>query len=121
VREEPAVDFRLLSDWRDMERLKIGFRVGARTLTDPLMSDACGPVFPTSYSPRVAKLAGPGFVNVVQRGLFGAMLDFAGPMRPHLIHSVVMRHSRISLAHPWAGCGTPRGPARWARFPIRWR
>jgi 5-(hydroxymethyl)furfural/furfural oxidase len=95
VREEPSVDVRLLSDWRDMERLKIGFRVGARTLTDPLMSDACGPVFPTSYSPRVAKLAGPGFVNVVQRGLFGAMLDFAGPMRPHLIHSVVTLGIRL--------------------------
>jgi 5-(hydroxymethyl)furfural/furfural oxidase len=95
VRKEPAVDFRLLSDWRDMERLKIGFRLGAMTLVDPLMRDACGPVFPTSYSPRVAKLAGPGFVNVVQRGLFGAMLDFAGPLRPHLIHGVVTLGIRL--------------------------
>jgi 5-(hydroxymethyl)furfural/furfural oxidase len=95
VREEPAVDFRLLSDWRDMERLKTGFRLGAKTLTDPLMKNACGPVFPTSYSPRVAKLAGPGFVNAAQRGLFGAMLDFAGPLRPHLIHGAVTLGIRL--------------------------
>lgn len=95
VRDEPAVDFRLLSDWRDMERLKTGFRVGARTLGDALMHTWCGPVFPTSYSPRVAKLAGPGFVNVVQRGLFGAMLDHAGPMRSHLIHGLVTLGIRL--------------------------
>jgi 5-(hydroxymethyl)furfural/furfural oxidase len=89
VRDEPLVDFRLLSDWRDMERLKIGFRLGAKTLSDPLMNGWRGPVFPTSYSPRVAKLAGPGFVNAVQRGLFGAMLDYAGPLRPQLIHGIV--------------------------------
>ncbi len=95
VREEPAVDFRMLSDWRDMERLKIGFRLGAKTLGDPLMEPWRGPVFPTSYSPRVARLAGPGFVNTVQRGLFGAMLDWAGPLRPHLIHGVVTLGIRL--------------------------
>lgn len=89
VREEPEVDFRLLSDWRDLERLKLGFRVGAQTLSDPLMDGHRGTVFPTSYSPRVAKIAGPGFVNAVQRGLFGAMLDYAGPSRNWLIHSAV--------------------------------
>ncbi len=95
VRDEPAVDFRLLSDHRDMERLKIGFRLGAKTLSDPLLSGKHGPVFPTSYSPRVAALAGPGFVNVVQRGLFGAMLDLAGPLRPHLVHGVVTLGTRL--------------------------
>jgi 5-(hydroxymethyl)furfural/furfural oxidase len=89
VRDEPQVDFRLLSDWRDMERLKIGFRVGAKTLSDPLMDDWRGTVFPTSYSPRVAKLAGAGLINAVQRGLFGAMLDCAGPLRSQLIHNLV--------------------------------
>jgi 5-(hydroxymethyl)furfural/furfural oxidase len=89
VHEEPEVDFRLLSDWRDLERLKMGFRLGAKTLSDPLMDGHRGTVFPTSYSPRVAKIAGPGFVNSLQRGLFGAMLDYAGPTRNWLIHSAV--------------------------------
>jgi 5-(hydroxymethyl)furfural/furfural oxidase len=95
AREEPMVDFRLLSDARDMERLKLGFRLGAKTLTDPLMRGWAGPVFPTSYSPRVAKIAGAGFVNAAQRGVFGAMLDYAGPLRSALIHGVVTLGTRL--------------------------
>jgi 5-(hydroxymethyl)furfural/furfural oxidase len=95
AREEPKVDFRLLSDARDMERLKLGFRLGAQTLTDPLMKGWAGPVFPTSYSPRVAKIAGEGFVNAAQRGVFGAMLDYAGPLRSALIHGVVTLGTRL--------------------------
>jgi 5-(hydroxymethyl)furfural/furfural oxidase len=83
------VDFRLLSDWRDLERLKAGFRLGAETLRDPLLDGHRGTVFPTSYSPRVARIAAPGFANTVQRGVFGAMLDYAGALRPWLIHKVV--------------------------------
>jgi 5-(hydroxymethyl)furfural/furfural oxidase len=95
AREEPKVDFRLLSDARDMERLKLGFRLGAKTLTDPLMKGWAGAVFPTSYSPRVAKIAGAGFLNAAQRGLFGAMLDYAGPLRSALIHGVVTLGTRL--------------------------
>jgi len=95
TRDEPLVDFRMLSDERDMERLKHGFRVGAKILSDPLMDGHRGPVFPTSYSPRVAKLGGPGLANQLQRGLFGAMLDHSYAMRPWLIHSVVTLGVRI--------------------------
>jgi 5-(hydroxymethyl)furfural/furfural oxidase len=94
-RHEPEVDFRLLSDWRDLERLKLGFRLGAKTLSDPLMGDHCGPVFPTSYSPRVARIAQAGVLNTVQRGIFGAMLDLAGPLRPPLVHGVVTLGIRL--------------------------
>ena len=89
ARDEPLVDFRLLSDWRDMERLKAGFRLGAGALTDPSMHKVCGPAFPTSYSARVAKVAGPGLVNAAQRQLLAGLLDYSGRMRPWLIHSVV--------------------------------
>jgi 5-(hydroxymethyl)furfural/furfural oxidase len=95
VREEPLVDFRLLSDWRDMERLKAGFRLGAGLLGDPLMARHCGPVFPTSYSERVMRLAGPGVVNAAQRRVLAAMLDGAGPLRPWLIHRVVTLGVRL--------------------------
>jgi 5-(hydroxymethyl)furfural/furfural oxidase len=95
AREEPLVDFRLLSDWRDMERLKAGFRLGAKLLTDPLMRRQCGPAFPTSYSERVARLAGPGALNATQRRLLAAMLDHAGGLRPWLIHSVVTLGLRL--------------------------
>jgi 5-(hydroxymethyl)furfural/furfural oxidase len=89
VEDEPIVDFNLLSDERDLERLKNAFLLGARILTDPLLESHCGPAFPTSYSPRVMKVAGPGLINQLQRGLFAGMLDFAGPARAWLIRTVI--------------------------------
>jgi 5-(hydroxymethyl)furfural/furfural oxidase len=96
-RAEPVVDFRLLSDARDLERLKEGFRLGAKALTDPVMTAQTGPAFPTSYSARVAAIGAPGAVNTFQRGLFAAMLDYAGPLRRSLITNVVTRG--ITIEH----------------------
>ncbi len=89
ARIEPSVDFRLLSDERDLERLKLALRLGAHTLVDPLMNGFRDTVFPSSYSPRVAKVAAPGLLNTVQRGALAAMLDCAGPLRKNLIHGIV--------------------------------
>nr|WP_298690087.1 GMC family oxidoreductase N-terminal domain-containing protein [uncultured Dongia sp.] len=86
---EPAVDFRMLSDWRDLERLKSALRLGASTLTDPMMDGFRDTVFPSSYSPRVAKVAVPGVLNALQRGALAALLDGAGPLRKWLIDRVV--------------------------------
>ncbi|MBV8473625.1 MAG: GMC family oxidoreductase N-terminal domain-containing protein, partial [Hyphomicrobiales bacterium] len=88
-RDEPVVDFRLLSDPRDLERLKEGFRKAAVTLSDPRVAMVCGPVFPTSYSPRVKKISQPGWWNAFQLSMFGKLLDWAGPLRSPLIHGVV--------------------------------
>ena len=89
ARIEPMVDFRMLSDWRDMERLKLALRLGAQTLTHPAMEGFCETAFPTSYSPRIAKLALSGFGRALQRGAFAAMLDVAGALRAPLIRGLV--------------------------------
>lgn len=88
-RIEPAVDFRLLSDPRDFERLKEAFWLGARTLLDPMMRSRTGPAFPASYSPRVAAVGAPGAVNRLQRGLLAGLLDAAGPLRESLVRNVI--------------------------------
>lgn len=85
----PQVDFRMLSDPRDLERLKMALRMGAGVLMDEGLAAQAGPVFPASYSPRVARVAVPGLANAVQRGLLSALLDVAGPLRPALIHAAV--------------------------------
>jgi 5-(hydroxymethyl)furfural/furfural oxidase len=87
-RAEPFVDFNMLSDERDLARMSQGFRVAAKALLHPAMNPA-GPVFPTTYSARVAAVAAPGVVNTIQRGLFSGMLDLAGPARRWLIDTVV--------------------------------
>lgn len=95
AREEPFVNFRMLSDWRDLERLKSALRLGARTLADPMMDGLRDAVFPTSYTPRVAKIAAPGLFNAIQRGTLAALLDCAGPLRKHLVEQVVTSGIKI--------------------------
>ena len=86
---EPKVDFRLLSDWRDMDRLKEGYRLLAGTLRDPRLNGIRSHVFPTGFSERVRKVSAPGLFNTLQMGLLAKMLDYAGALRTPLIDGVV--------------------------------
>ncbi|MFM0325701.1 GMC family oxidoreductase [Caballeronia glebae] len=87
--DEPSVDFAMLSDSRDLERLKLALRFGASILASPSMDARRDVIFPSSYSPRVAAVAVPGKWNALQRGTLSALLDIAGPLRGALIKSVV--------------------------------
>lgn len=86
---EPHVDFRMLSDRRDLDRLKMALRMGAEVLLDPHMDGHRGPVFPSSYSPRVARIAVPGAWNALQRGVLSGLLDLAGPLRSALVRAAI--------------------------------
>jgi len=86
---EPHVDFRMLSDSRDLERLKSALHAGISVLSDPFMQGYRDTVFPASYSPRVAKIAQPGLWNATQRGLLSGILDMAGSLRTKLIHRLI--------------------------------
>lgn len=88
-RTEPQVDFRMLSDPRDLTRLMDAVRRGARALGDPSLAGLRGPVFPASYSPRVARAAAPKPWPAAQRGILSGLLDSAGPARAALIHGLV--------------------------------
>ncbi|WP_346778367.1 GMC family oxidoreductase N-terminal domain-containing protein [Paraburkholderia sp. Tr-20389] len=87
--DEPQVDFAMLSDPRDLERLKLALRFGAQTLGAPSMARHRDVIFPSSYSPRVAAVAVPGVWNALQRGTLSALLDVAGPLRASVIRRVV--------------------------------
>ncbi|AMV48281.1 GMC family oxidoreductase [Paraburkholderia caribensis] len=89
ARDEPSVDFNLLSDPRDLERLKMAVRLSSTILCASSMNGTAGPAFPSSYSPRVARIASPGLFNTLQRGLFSVLLDAAGPWRAPLIRRFV--------------------------------
>ncbi|BAQ50088.1 GMC family oxidoreductase [Methylobacterium aquaticum] len=88
-RTEPQVDFRMLSDPRDLARLTDAIRRGARALRDPCLAGVRGPVFPASYSPRVARAAAAKPWPAVQRGILSGLLDLAGPAQATLIHGLV--------------------------------
>jgi 5-(hydroxymethyl)furfural/furfural oxidase len=87
--DEPIVRFDMLSDPRDLERLKQALRLGAETLSADALAEERSVVFPSSYSPRVAKVAMPGVFNALQRGVLSLLLDVAGPLRQWLVHGLV--------------------------------
>lgn len=87
--QEPEVRFAMLSDPRDLQRLKQALRMGAETLSAPGLERQRSVVFPSSYSPRVAKVAMPGRFNALQRGVLSLLLDIAGPLRGALVHGLV--------------------------------
>ena len=96
VRTEPKVDFRMLSDARDLERLKGAIRLGAAALAHPSMAQVADGAFASSYTPRVAEFARPGFGRALQRGTFASLLDRAGRYRRALIESVVTEGVRLA-------------------------
>lgn len=87
--QEPEVSFAMLSDPRDLQRLKQALRKGAETLLAPALEAQRSVVFPSSYSPRVAKVAMPGRFNALQRAVLSLLLDIAGPLRGALVHGLV--------------------------------
>lgn len=93
--DEPTVEFNLLSDRRDMERLMDGFRrLGAMHLAGPLAEVTSNP-FPASYTDRVRKI---GVVNLKNRLITKAvatLLDGPPSLRKALIEKVIVEGYRF--------------------------
>ena len=89
-REEPEVDFNLLSDPRDLERLMDGVRrFGAMHLT-PSMAAVTSDPFPASYSDKVRQV---GLINRKNKLLTDAMaklLDGPPALRTWLMRKYIM-------------------------------
>lgn len=94
-RAEPIVEFNLLSDRRDLERLMDGFRrMGAMQL-GAAMREATSEPFPASYSDRVRQI---GVVNNRNRritGIFAKLLDGPDWLRKWLIDRFIVEGYRF--------------------------
>lgn len=89
-RQEPDVDFRLLSDARDRERMKQCIRFAAGILGELNERGVIGKPFPTMFSDRVKKVSAINRWNALQLRSFGTLLDVIGaPLRDMLIGKVV--------------------------------
>lgn len=87
--ELPQVDFRMLSDPRDLRRLRDAFRFVADLAAAPELDGVRSTIFPTNYSDRVRKVSSPGFRNQLQMGLFARLLDALPGLRQTLIERLV--------------------------------
>jgi 5-(hydroxymethyl)furfural/furfural oxidase len=88
-REEPLVEFNLLSDRRDLERLMQAFRMMAGLYATPTMRAVSSDPFPATYSDRVRKLGVVNTKNKLLTAGVGMLLDGPAALRSYLIRNVI--------------------------------
>jgi 5-(hydroxymethyl)furfural/furfural oxidase len=89
-RAEPTVEFNLLSDRRDLDRLMDGFRrMAALQMSAPLRAVTDKP-FPASYSDRVRKIGVVNTRNKVLTAIAAALMDGPAALRHYVIDRFVV-------------------------------
>ncbi|MEA2862154.1 MAG: 5-(hydroxymethyl)furfural/furfural oxidase [Bradyrhizobium sp.] len=89
-RAEPIVQFNLLSDRRDLDRLMSGFRkMAALQISAPLRAVTDKP-FPASYSDRVRKIGVVNTKNKILTAIAAALMDGPPALRRYMIDRFVV-------------------------------
>lgn len=78
------VDFRLLTDGRDRDRLAAGFRRAAAAMLGASAEGGCGAPFAAQPGARARRFAAPSPLASAATGLAAAALDLSGPFAPGL-------------------------------------
>src|SRR3982751_4262451 len=87
---EPTVEFNLLSDRRDLDRLMTGFRkMAALQMSAPLRAVTDKP-FPASYSDRVRKIGVVSAKNKMLTAVAAALMDGPAALRSYMIDNFVV-------------------------------
>lgn len=84
-RDLPSVEFRMLSDPRDLARLRDGFRLAVRAMAEPALRGVVRAAFPTAYTPQVKKLLAPSRRNGVLTALAAPVLDAVPALRDRVL------------------------------------
>ena len=118
----PDIDFRMLSDERDMIRLKQSFRLCLGVLAAAQKDGAVLDIFPTSYSAKIKTLIRPTLRNGVVMGIAGPLMDASAALRERFIGIAIEdaekpevlaaddakleAHLRKVVGGVWHPCGT---------------
>jgi 5-(hydroxymethyl)furfural/furfural oxidase len=87
---EPIVEFNLLSDRRDLDRLMSGFRkMAGLQISAPLKAVTDKP-FPASYSDRVRKIGVVNAKNKILTAIAAALMDGPAALRHYMIDKFVV-------------------------------
>jgi 5-(hydroxymethyl)furfural/furfural oxidase len=87
---EPIVEFNLLSDRRDLDRLIIGFRkTAALQMSAPLRAVTDNP-FPASYSDRVRRIGVVNSKNKLLTAIAAALMDGPAALRRYMVDTFVV-------------------------------
>jgi len=87
--DEPNVDFNLLSDRRDLERIADGIRRLTPLYADPAMQDMMTDPFPASYSDKVRQVGEINTKNKFLTGIMARLLDGPGFLRRYLLENLI--------------------------------
>jgi 5-(hydroxymethyl)furfural/furfural oxidase len=92
-----TIDFRMLSDERDAQRLTEAWMMAKSLLDQAHKGGRCGPPIPAKLSDRARKFGYPSFRNSALTGAAGLMLDLAGPLAPRLLETMVASGEEASV------------------------
>ena len=95
-REEPLVEFNLLSDRRDLERLMDGFKRMGQAYAHAEMQKLTTNPFPAAYSDRVRALGVVNTKNKIITGIAARMFDGPQFLRDYLFDNVVVEGYKFS-------------------------
>jgi len=87
--DEPIPSFNLLSDRRDLDRLKNAVRFMAKLWDSPPLRAIATHPFPSAYSERVRKIAAPTFKNAVLTRAMSCLVDLPIGTRGWLIKTFI--------------------------------
>ena len=88
--DEPEVEFNLLSDRRDLDRIADGIRRLAPLYKDPALQNVVTDPFPASYSDKVRQVGEINTRNKILTGIMARLLDGPSFFRTFLIKNLIM-------------------------------
>jgi 5-(hydroxymethyl)furfural/furfural oxidase len=89
-RAEPIVEFNLLSDRRDLDRLMSGFRMTAALQMSAPMKEVTDKPFPAAYSDRVRKIGVVSTRNRLLTSVAAALMDGPAALRHYMVDNIVV-------------------------------
>jgi 5-(hydroxymethyl)furfural/furfural oxidase len=94
-REEPAVEFNLLSDRRDLDRLMHGFRHTGEMHAYSAMQAAISDPFPAAWGEKVRQVGTVNTKNRILTGIMAKLLDGPASLRKMLFDKFIMDDYRL--------------------------
>ncbi|MEK9662293.1 MAG: GMC oxidoreductase [Alphaproteobacteria bacterium] len=95
-RAEPEVDFNMLDDRRDLDRMKAGWRRVASFYALPALAAVAHDAFPSSYSERVRKVSRVSYANALKTAAAAGLMESSAGLRRTLIRHVLTEGDELA-------------------------